>query len=105
MKGFTVIETADGKAGVDLFRQNVREIDVVLLDLNLPGMSVREILGELNRIQPNPKVILTSAYSREWAQANLGAEPSWPYLRKPYQFAELAALLRNVCSQKAANPR
>ena len=97
MKGFTVLEAADGKSAVDLFRDHAPEIDVVLLDLNLPGMSGREVPGELKRIQPDVKVILTSAYSREWAQADIGDTRTWPYIRKPYQLNELTALLRSVC--------
>ncbi len=37
-RGFSVVEASDGPAGVDLFRANEREIDVVLLDLTLPRM-------------------------------------------------------------------
>ena len=93
-KGFTVIEAANGKTGVDLFRASAPEIDVVLLDLTLPGMSGREVLSELRRIQPNVKVIITSAYSQEQAQTTLGGQQPWLYIRKPYQLNELTGLLR-----------
>ncbi len=98
LRGFTVIETGDGTIGVDLFREKAKQIDVVLLDLNLPGMSGREILRELKRIRPDAKVILTSAYSREWAQTAIGDDRSWPYIRKPYELGELTSLLRRVCA-------
>ena len=93
-KGFTVIEAANGKTGVDLFRASAPEIDVVLLDLTLPGMSGREVLSELRRIQPDVKVIITSAYSQEQAQTTLGGQQPWLYIRKPYQLNELTGLLR-----------
>ena len=99
-KGFTVIEAANGKTGVDLFRASAPEIDVVLLDLTLPGMSGREVLSELRRIQPNVKVIITSAYSQEQAQTTLGGQQPWLYIRKPYQLNELTGLLRNVYLDK-----
>ena len=95
-QGCTVIEAADGQAGVDYFRASATKIDVVLLDLTLPGMSGAGVLGELQRIQPNVKVILTSAYSRDWVQATVGARTAWFYLRKPYHFSELRDLIRNV---------
>ena len=93
-RGFTVIEAANGEAGVDLFRASALQIDVVLLDLTLPGMSGREVLGELRRVKPNVKVIITSAYSQEQAQNTLGGQQPWRYIRKPYQINELAGLLR-----------
>jgi two-component system, cell cycle sensor histidine kinase and response regulator CckA len=60
-RGFPVIEAGDGRTGVALFRTREREIDVVLLDLTLPGISGREVLEELSQIRPDVKVILTTA--------------------------------------------
>jgi signal transduction histidine kinase len=92
-KGFAVIEAANGKIGVDLFRDDASEIDVVLLDLTLPGMSGAEVLKELRRIKANVKVIITSAYSQEQAQTALGGQEPWLYIRKPYHLHELTDLL------------
>jgi len=94
--GCTVIEAGDGQTGIDRFRASASKIDVVLLDLTLPGMSGSEVLGELRRIRPDLKVILTSAYSQDWAQGLIGEQPS-SFLRKPYHFSELMDLIRNVC--------
>ena len=96
-KGCTVIEAADGQAGIDQFRASAQEIDVVLLDLTLPGISSSEVLSELRRMQPNLKVILTSAYSRDWAENTLGGQRAWFYIRKPYRFRELEGLIQEVC--------
>jgi CheY-like chemotaxis protein len=96
-KGYTVIEAADGQTGIDRFRASASKIEVVLLDLTLPGISGGEVLGELRRIQPNLKVILTSAYSRDWLQNTVGGQQPWFYLRKPYPFSELTGLIREVC--------
>jgi len=99
-RGYTVIEAANGKTGVDLFQASAREVDVVLLDMTLPGMSGPEVLGELRRIQPDVNVIITSAYSRDSALTTIGWQPHWLYIRKPYHFSELVALLRQVCLDK-----
>jgi CheY-like chemotaxis protein len=97
-QGFTVIEAANGKIGVDLFRASAPQIDVVLLDLTLPGMSGRDVLDELRRIQPNVKMIITSAYSQDRTLTSIGGQHSVPYIRKPYHFRELIDLLRKACS-------
>ena len=57
-KGCTVIEAADGQTGIDQLRGSATNIDVVLLDLTLPGMSGAEVLGELRCIRPDLKAIL-----------------------------------------------
>jgi CheY-like chemotaxis protein len=101
-KGFTVFEAGDGEAGASLFRDKAPEIDVVLLDLTLPGLSGGEVLSEVRRLQPDVTVIVTSAYSREQAQTTLGAQPPWLYIRKPYQVNELTDLLRESIRAKTA---
>jgi CheY-like chemotaxis protein len=102
-KGLTVIESANGKTGIDLFRASARQIDVVLLDLTLPGMSGAEVLRELRRIQPDVKVIITSAYSENWVLDAVGEQQPWFYVRKPYQFSELIDLVRRVCMDKMSD--
>jgi PAS domain S-box-containing protein len=96
-KGLKVIEAADGKTGIDLFRASAPQIDVVLLDLTLPGLSGGEVLRELRRIQPDMKVIIMSAYGQDRVLEAIGEQQPWLYIRKPYQFSELIALVRNVC--------
>jgi len=99
-KDLNVIEAGDGKTALELFRANARRIDLVLLDMTLPGMQGREVLEELRRIQPDLKVIITSAWGRDQANATLGGLQPWLYVRKPYQFNELMGLLRTVCSDR-----
>jgi two-component system cell cycle sensor histidine kinase/response regulator CckA len=96
-KRFEVIEAGDGRAALDLFRARKQDIDVVLLDMTLPGMSGREVLEELRRIRPDVTVVLTTAYSQDTALTALGGRQSWLYIRKPYQLSELTRLLQKAC--------
>ena len=96
-KGFSILETGDGATGMDLFQAHATEIDLVLLDLTLPGMSGREVLGELRKMRPSIKVVLSTAYGRDRALADVSEPESVYYLRKPYGIDELTALLRKVC--------
>lgn len=96
-EGCTVLEAADGKKGIEQFRASAQKIDAVLLDLTLPGVSGREVLSELRRIQPSLRVILTSAYSRDLVQDTVNGDQRWFYIRKPYHFRQLTALIRDVC--------
>ncbi len=95
-EGAAVIEAANGRAAVDLMRTRAPEIDVVLLDMTLPGISGPEVLTELRRMQPGLQVIITSAYSQAWALNAIGEQEPWLYIRKPYPFRELRALLQKV---------
>src|SRR5581483_3726292 len=67
-RSFQVIEAADGPAGIECFkRSNPAGIDVILLDVSLPGMRGFEVLDELRRIRADAKVVLCTAYSEETA--------------------------------------
>jgi len=93
--GCTVIEAADGQKGMDYFRTGAQNVDVVLLDLTLPGISGTEVLDELWRIRPDVRVILTSAYNLDLAQDTTDSLQPLFYLRKPYVFRQLMGLIRN----------
>jgi DNA-binding response OmpR family regulator len=95
--GLRVLEAGDGRAAVELFRTHASEVDAVLLDVTLPGLSGREVFQVLREIRPAIKVIITSAYGRDQAMATVNGEPSQTYIRKPYRLQELVGLIRRTC--------
>jgi two-component system, cell cycle sensor histidine kinase and response regulator CckA len=94
-KGFCVMEAPEGAAAIELFRENSGRIDVILLDLTLPGISSLEVISETVRIRPDVKIILTSAYSRETAARELRVPQVKAFIRKPYQIGDLVEVLSN----------
>jgi PAS domain S-box-containing protein len=93
-RGFTVIEAEDGTAGVDRFIADRPRIDVVLLDMTLPGKTGRVVLEELQRIDPEVKVIVTSAYGQERVQNLLEGRRASAYIQKPYRLAQVETMLQ-----------
>ena len=104
-KGFCVIEAADGNAAVDLFRARVEEIDLVLLDIILPGKCGREVVEEILPIRPDVKVIITSAYGQNAVDQAFPGQDVDVFLRKPYQLANLVEVIRNLTSTSAVGGR
>jgi CheY-like chemotaxis protein/two-component sensor histidine kinase len=92
-RGFKIIQAADGNSGVRLFRAHQRDIQTVLLDLTLPGVSGREVLQRLRSVRPDIKVVLTSAYTYETVVAGLQDQRPWAFVKKPYRVEELVNLL------------
>jgi PAS domain S-box-containing protein len=93
--GLEAIEAASGSAAIDLLRAN-REIDLMLLDLTIPGASSEEVLAEAAVAQPKVKVVLTSAYSEEVAEGIRGGPLVCGFIRKPFKIADLAQRLQSV---------
>lgn len=97
-RGLSVLEAGDGTAAMELLHQRANDLDVVLLDVTLPGVSSRELFEEAHRLRPQLKVILTSAYGRETINASFAGLNVDRFIRKPFRLAELVPLLENALS-------
>jgi PAS domain S-box-containing protein len=95
--GAEVLEAANGSTAIDLLRQHSGNIDVILLDLTIPGASAQDVLTGSAQARPNSKVVLTSAYSEEKA-AGMGGPIVQGFIRKPFKLRDLIETLRNVLS-------
>lgn len=95
-RGFFVVEAADGSTAVDLLRDSQCDIDVILLDLTIPGTGSLEVAAESARLRPETKIVITSAYSREASSDFLKIPQVAGYLRKPFHAAELVDLLQGA---------
>jgi CheY-like chemotaxis protein len=96
--GLEAFEVASGSAAIDLLRARGGEIDLMLLDLTIPGASSQEVLDEAAVAQPNVKVVLTSAYSEEVAKPVMRTPLVCGFIRKPFKIADLVQQLRGVLS-------
>ena len=91
-RGFVVTSAADGTVGLDLAQK--LEVDVVLLDLMLPGLSGLEVLEGIRVAKPRlPVVALTALDDTRSKVAGLDAGAD-DYLTKPFELEELAARVR-----------
>jgi DNA-binding NtrC family response regulator len=99
-RGYSVVGAGDGSAAVHLLRSHPREIDLILLDMTLPGTPSREVIAEAQRTRPAVKVVLTSAYSREMVAQSFEAPIVRGFIRKPFQFGDLLKLLRTTLDEK-----
>jgi len=91
--GFTVIEAVDGYGALQKIRSTEEYIDVLLLDITLPGAPSREVFEQAKRLRPEMKVIVTSAYSQEMAAASLAGTVEH-FIRKPYGVGDLIGIIQ-----------
>jgi DNA-binding NtrC family response regulator len=91
--GFSVIEAGDGASAISLFTERAAEICIVLLDIELPVTSGREVFEAIEQIRPGVKVILTTAYSEATVARSIGRHRSWTFLHKPYRAVDVVRLI------------
>lgn len=78
----------DGATGVRTYQKHQAEIDLVILDLSMPGMSGKETLAALRQLNPAVKVILSSGFSDV---GTFDKMPAIDFLPKPYDNDALIA--------------
>ncbi|HJV91291.1 MAG TPA: PAS domain S-box protein [Holophagaceae bacterium] len=66
-----------------------KPIDVVILDLNMPGLSGLETLARIRLLEPDLPVIISSGYMDGEAEALMAADPAVSFMAKPYTLADL----------------
>ncbi len=89
--GYSVIEARDGFEALRVHAQREAPVDLVVLDVKMPGMSGWDVLAELKRRDPDLPVILTSGYAQEDSTPPADAAAPDAYLPKPYELAELTS--------------
>ncbi len=88
-EGFRLLQASNGQDGIAQVQRYPNEIDLVLLDMKMPGLSGGETLKILHEIEPTLKVILSSGYSEHEIAPFLQSTAAIDFLAKPYQLEQL----------------
>ena len=94
--GYTVRTAENGKEGVDVYRQLATSIKAVLLDMAMPVMSGREAFVEMEKINPEVKVLLASGFRKDERVEEVLKLGVKDFLQKPYTLASLAQAMKKV---------
>ena len=95
-EGFEVYEAPHGSAAIDRLRADGGKVDLILLDMTIPGASSPEVVAEAARVRPDIKVIVTSAYSREMIMDKMRTSQVYGFIRKPFRLVDLTKMLQDV---------
>jgi two-component system response regulator RegX3 len=92
-EGFETVEAADGSQAIEIFDKG--NIDIVLLDLMLPGISGNEVCRLIRQTSQVPIIMLTAKDSEidKVVGLEIGADD---YVTKPYSTRELLARMKAV---------
>src|SRR6185369_15831010 len=73
-------------------------VDVVLLDLRMPGLGGLEVLHEVKRRRPETVVIVITGYATVQSAVQAMKHGAYDYVTKPFNMEELRLLLERVTS-------
>jgi PAS domain S-box-containing protein len=101
--GYRVFLAEDGLSAIDLVQSDRQQIDLVILDLIMPGMDGGETLDKLLNIRPDLKVLLSSGYSKTGYADQVMARGCRGFLQKPFKLSDLSVYIRNILDKNGSN--
>jgi PAS domain S-box-containing protein len=90
--GYNVTTAKDGLNAIDIYRKEWRKINLVVLDLNMPELSGREVLDNLFIINPEVRVLISTGYITPEERAGLKGVVE--VIEKPFDFDQLVEKVR-----------
>ncbi|MDX9894621.1 MAG: PAS domain S-box protein [Desulfofustis sp.] len=93
---YQVVLTASGEEALQVFAKQPGSVDLVILDMNMPGMGGYRCLQELRLLDPSVPVLISSGYAGSGpVQEALQAGASG-FIAKPYLLTELLSVVRSL---------
>ncbi|MCX5917161.1 MAG: PAS domain S-box protein [Deltaproteobacteria bacterium] len=100
LTGFKVLVARGGEEAVEVFKKNRERIDIVILDMIMPGMGGGKVFDSLRAIQPGVKVVLSSGYSIDGEASQIMSRGCNGFIQKPFGIKELSQKIREVMGEK-----
>ena len=94
--GYDVIAADGGHEAVEIYAREHERIDLVVLDVIMPGMNGSQTFDRLKTIDPGVKVLLSSGYSIDGQARTMLENGCQGFIQKPYSLIELSRKLRRA---------
>jgi two-component system, cell cycle sensor histidine kinase and response regulator CckA len=93
---YAVLKAENGLDAVALFAHHPDQVVLVILDINMPGMSGGAVFEELRKLKPDVKVLLTSGYGLDGQTRELLTSGVCGFIQKPFSIAALTQKLSEI---------
>lgn len=94
--GYRIYVAGSGQEALAVYEQKGQEIDLVILDMVMPGISGSETYDHLYKINPQIRVILSSGYSLEGQAQQILNRGCKGFLQKPFELQALSQKVQEV---------
>ncbi|MBE0556085.1 MAG: response regulator [Proteobacteria bacterium] len=94
--GYNVKTACNGGEAIAIYREQREEIELIILDMIMPGMGGGETFDRLKQINPDVRVLLSSGYSLEGQAKDILNRGCLGFIQKPYKIEELAKKIQDI---------
>jgi DNA-binding response OmpR family regulator len=103
LEGYTVASAPNGQAAVEYIRTH--NVDLLIVDLKMPGMDGLEVVQVVNQVSPETEVILLTAYGSTETAIQALRLRIHDYLLKPASPAQIIATVKKGLSRRSSKSR
>ena len=98
-QGYKVFVASDGQTGLDLYKENKEQIQLILADMGLPRLGGYEMFMKMKEINPDVKAILASGYFEPNLKVELVNAGAKDFIQKPYVTEIIMQRIREVLDE------
>jgi len=99
--GYKVMTAESIEQALALYAANKDKINLILLDLNMPGHGGKQCMRDILSINQNAKILMTSGYTTAQQIDDLIRSGASGFILKPYRVEELISSIRNILDNPA----
>jgi CheY-like chemotaxis protein len=103
--GYKVILASSGQEALNIVQKRHEPIDLIVLDMIMPGLSGRETFYRLKEIDPGIKVLLYSAHSMDEDVHLMLEKGALGFIQKPYRIAALSQKIAEMLGDRPVGSR
>lgn len=94
--GYNINLASDGESALEKYKAEGEKIDLIILDLIMPGIGGRRCLERLIKMDPLVKVIISTGYSTIGSKKEIMKLGASEFISKPYDAKRMLSVVRNV---------
>ena len=99
-EGCEVITAANGEEGVEAIQKDPQEIEVVLLDLKMPGMSGMEVLEHALALEPSLPIVVITGYATVDSAVEAMKKGAYDFIPKPFTPDQLRLVVNRALEKR-----
>ncbi len=94
--GYQLLIARSGEEAVEIYQANSERIDLVIMDMIMPGIGGGAAFDLIKSINPQVKIILSSGFNLNGAAEEIMNRGARAFLQKPFRFDDLSRVVREV---------
>jgi two-component system, cell cycle sensor histidine kinase and response regulator CckA len=99
-RGYSILEAVDGNAAIEIYADQRSRIDLVILDVVMPGRNGKDVFDEMVRIDTGVRAIFMSGYTGDVVLTKGIERQAVDFLQKPVSVISLLSKVREVLDRK-----